>query len=316
MTRLLITGYCGFVGGFLGRAAAAEGYDVWGTDRLEKPTCSDAPNYTNADLLDKSAVDKLLDAARPDYIVHLAAQSSVKRSFGDPVGTILNNTVPVLHILDFLRETKSTCRLLAVGSADEYGPVKSPSDLPLREDCHVYPGSPYALAKTIQNRYCRHFASLYGVDAVVTRSFNHTGPGQTETFVLPSFARQVVEIKKGLRDPVIAVGDLDVKRDFLDVRDVCAAYLRLLRDGKKGETYNVCSGRSFRIRDTLDKMCELAGIDVEVKIDPERLRPADTPELRGDASKLRRDTGWEPKYEIEDTLGALLDYWQEKTKTQ
>lgn len=308
----MITGYCGFVGGILTRAAASEGYDVWGTDRLEKPTCPGAANYTAADLLDRNAVHELMDAARPDYIAHLAAQSSVRRSFDDPAGTILNNTVPVLHILGYLQEKKSTCRLLAVGSADEYGPVKSPSELPLREDHHVHPESPYALAKTIQGRYCRRFASLYGVDVVVTRSFNHTGAGQTDTFVLPSFARQIVEIKKGVREPVIAVGDLEVKRDFSDVRDVCAAYLRLFRHGKKGEVYNVCSGRSFSIRELLDKMCELAGINVEVKKDPARLRPVDTPELRGDASRLREHTGWEPVHAIEDTLRALLDYWDEK----
>ena len=313
MARLLITGYCGFVGGVLTRAAVSESYDVWGTDRLEKPTCTDAAHYTTADLLDKRAVYELLDAAQPDCIVHLAAQSSVKRSFDDPAGTILNNTVPVLHILDNLRETKRPCRLLAVGSADEYGPVRSPSDLPLRENHHVNPESPYALAKTIQGRYCRHFASLYGVDVVITRSFNHTGAGQTETFVLPGFAKQIVEINKGLREPEIAVGNLDVKRDFLDVRDVCGAYLKLLRNGEKGEVYNVCSGRSFSIRGLLDQLCDLAGITVEIKVDPGRLRPVDTPELRGDAAKLRSATGWEPAYAIEDTLRALLDYWEEKT---
>ena len=127
---------------------------------------------------------------------------------------------------------------------------------------------------------------------------------------MPGFAKQIIEIKMGLRDAVIEVGDLEVKRDFLDVRDVCAAYLALLREGKKAETYNVCSGVSHRIRDLLDKMCELAGVAVEVKVDPNRLRPVDTPELRGDAAKLRQETGWSPAITIEDTLRSLLDFWK------
>jgi GDP-4-dehydro-6-deoxy-D-mannose reductase len=173
----------------------------------------------------------------------------------------------------------------------------------------VAPESPYALAKSIQNQFCRTFASLYHVDAVITRSFNHTGAGQSDVFVLPSFARQIAEIKAGRRERVMRVGNLDVKRDFLDVRDVCGAYMLLLDKGAPGETYNVCSGRSYHLRDLLDRMCELAGVDVDIVVDPERLRPVDMPELRGDAAKLSAATGWAPEVSIDDTLRSLLSHW-------
>lgn len=298
------------MGRVLTEKARADGYGVWGTDLLSEPEGFSGVRYVAADLVDPAAVGSMLDEVNPDFVVHLAAQSSVKRSFDEPAETLSNNTLPVLYLLDYLRERAGSCRLLAVGSADEYGPVESPENLPLREDSPLNPVNPYALAKSIQNQYCRAYASLYGVDAVMTRSFNHTGAGQTDVFVLPNFARQIVEIRQNRRAPVIEVGDLDVKRDFLDVRDVCAAYIGLLRKGKSGETYNVCSGVSFRIRDLLDKMVALAGVDVEIKVDPSRLRKADTPELRGDATRLRDQTGWSPAIPIEETLRSLLDFWE------
>jgi GDP-4-dehydro-6-deoxy-D-mannose reductase len=147
---------------------------------------------------------------------------------------------------------------------------------------------------------------------VATRSFNHTGAGQSDVFVLSSFARQIAEIKAGRREAVLRVGNLDVKRDFLDVRDVCAAYVALLEKGEAGETYNVCSGRSYRIRDLLDRLCSLSGVEVEVRVDPERLRPVDMPELLGDASKLEAATGWKPTVAIDDTLRSLLEYWEDE----
>jgi GDP-4-dehydro-6-deoxy-D-mannose reductase len=143
----------------------------------------------------------------------------------------------------------------------------------------------------------------------MTRSFNHTGPGQRDAFVLSSFAKQVAEIRRGRRRPVIDVGNLEVRRDFLDVRDVCDAYVALLEKGCSGETYNVCSGNSYRLRDLLDRLCALAGAEVRINVDPARLRPVDVAELRGDPSKMREHTGWTAKHPIEETLTTLLEYW-------
>jgi GDP-4-dehydro-6-deoxy-D-mannose reductase len=291
-------------------------HEVWGADRAPVETGFKGARQLSVDLTDQRAVDKLLDQAQPDFLVHLAAQASVRRSFDEPIETILNNTVPILYILDRLRAWERPCRLLAIGSADEYGPGKSADQLPLREDGPVNPNNPYALAKSIQNQYCAGFSELYGVDVVVTRSFNHTGPGQSDTFVLPSFARQITEIKLGQRDPVIRVGDLDVKRDFLDVGDVCEAYISLLERGRRGETYNVCSGHSFLLSTLLEELCRLSGVDLDVEVDPDRMRPSETPELRGDNSKIVGDTGWQPATPIETTLRSLLDYWEERLRQE
>jgi GDP-4-dehydro-6-deoxy-D-mannose reductase len=295
---------------------AERGFEVWGVDQAPLESGFEGARQLSVNLTDEAAVGKLVDESQPDAIVHLAAQSSVRLSFDDPIGTIRNNTLPALFVLDKLRARTGACRLLAIGSADEYGPVNSVEQLPLRESDPVNPNNPYALAKSIQNQYCRSYAELFGLDVVVTRSFNHTGAGQTDIFALPNFARQIGEIKLGRREPVIRVGNLDVKRDFLDVRDVCEAYVALLERGTRGETYNVCSGNTFVIRDLLDKLCELSRVDVDVEVDSDRVRPVDTPELRGDNGKIRADTGWSPRIPIEDTLRSLLDYWEQTVNSQ
>lgn len=310
MKRILVTGSGGFVGRVFVARAVDLGYEVWGADRAPSERFR-GDRQLSVDLCDEAAVSGLLEQARPDAIVHLAAQSSVRRSFDEPVETIANNTMPALYLLDSLRESERACRLLVIGSADEYGPVVSAEMLPLREDGPLRPNNPYALAKSIQNQYSRAYATLYGVDVVMTRSFNHTGPGQSDTFVLPAFARQIVQIKLGRSEPVIRVGNLDIRRDFLDVRDVCDAYVALLERGKTGETYNVCSGESFELRDLLGRMCGLAGVDVTIEVDPQRLRPADTPELRGDPSRIEADTGWKARTPIDETLLSLLEWWEQ-----
>jgi GDP-4-dehydro-6-deoxy-D-mannose reductase len=217
-------------------------------------------------------------------------------------------------MLNHVRESGEKIRLLLIGSADEYGVVPE-SDMPIAETHPVKPASPYALAKSVQNQFGAMFCSLYSVDAVMTRSFNHTGPGQRDVFVLANFAKQVAEIKRGKREAVIDVGDLDIRRDFLDVRDVCDAYVMLLKKGIGGETYNVCSGNSYRIRDLLDRICALADIEVNVRVDQARMRPIDMRELRGDPTKIYEHTGWKAKLNIDETLKAMLEDWDHKLST-
>jgi len=314
MQRALVTGCNGFVGRTLVARLRSGGFDVRGVDRAEK--CDEVPaeSYLAGDLTDESFVAAAIDSAKIDCIIHLAAQSSVRRSFDEPALTLTSGTLPALHILNHLRVTKGHTRVLLVGSADEYGAV-APGQLPLAETAPVKPASPYALAKAIQNQFGVMFRSLYGVDTVMTRSFNHTGPGQREDFVLANFARQVAEIKRGKREPVMDVGNLDVKRDFLDVRDVCDAYVVLLKKGRSGETYNVCSGKSYRVGDLLDRMCALAGVKVTLRVDESRLRPVDMPELRGDPSRIREHTGWAAQHSIDETLKAMLEDWDRKLQT-
>ncbi len=311
MERALVTGCNGFVGRTLVARLMGGGFDVRGVDRGDTSEELGGEAYIAGDLTDREFVARVIRDQKVDCIVHLAAQASVKRSFDDPAGTLGDGTMPALHILEYLRSTGTKARVLLVGSADEYGNVDL-ERMPIAETETVNPCSPYALAKAIQNQYGVMFRALYGVDTVMTRSFNHTGPGQREDFVLASFARQVAEIRRGTRAPVMDVGDLDVRRDFLDVRDVCDAYVVLLKKGRSGETYNVCSGNSYRIRDLLDKLAVLAGVEVTIRVDESRLRPVDMRELRGDPSKIRDHTGWTARIDIEQTLQAMLDDWDRK----
>ncbi len=311
MSRVLVTGCEGFVGPYVVDALARGGHEVWGTDIKETSRRLEDARYAVADLCDQRAAKALLEEIEPDAVVHLAAQSSAARSFGEPFVTVTQNLLPVLSLLEYARTRAGGMRILAVGSADIYGPV-NPSDIPLKETLPPNPVNPYALSKVFQERCCVQYASLYGIQAVMTRSFNHTGSGQRDIFVLPSFARQVIEIKKGLREPVVTVGNVDVRRDFSDVRDVVAAYALLLERGRPGEMYNVCSGESHSLRDLLGTLCALAGVGPEIRVDPERIRPVDMEELRGDKSKIVSDTGWEAKFTIEDTMKSLLDFWEEE----
>jgi GDP-4-dehydro-6-deoxy-D-mannose reductase len=309
LSRVLVTGCEGFVGPYVIAALESAGHEVWGTDIKEASRALDDARYATADLSDPRAAADLLSHAAPDAVVHLAAQSSAAKSFGEPFVTVTQNLLPVLNVLEHARNRAHQMRILAVGSADVYGPV-APSDLPLTEALEPNPVNPYALSKVFQERCCAQYADLYGTQVMMTRSFNHTGSGQSDTFVLPSFARQVVEIKKGFREPVVAVGNIDVRRDFSDVRDVAAAYTALLDAGRPGETYNVCSGVSHSLRDLLETLCSLAGVAPEIRVDPKRIRPVDMEELRGDASKISAETGWRAAYSIEDTMKTLLDYWE------
>lgn len=311
MPRALVTGCNGFVGRAMVERLAGGGYEVWGVDRSIGTSEFHGKNRSAADLADGNLVARTIEEAHPDCIIHLAAQSSVKRSFEEPAETLRDNTVPAMNILETVRRSGIPARVLLVGSAEEYGTVDA-SLLPLLESTPSNPESPYALAKAMQNQYGRMFAKLFGVDVVMTRSFNHTGPGQRDAFVLSNFAKQVAEIKSGAREPVIEVGNVDVRRDFLDVRDVCDGYVVLLQKGRSGETYNVCSGRSYRIGDLLDQLCAIAGVRVTIRVDETRLRPVDMPELRGDPAKMREHTGWTARRPINETLRSLLDYWDKE----
>jgi GDP-4-dehydro-6-deoxy-D-mannose reductase len=306
--RVLVTGSGGFVGRVLSEVLEADGCDVVGADRRESTAGRFARTFV-VDLCDQKAVDKLLEDAHPDYIVHLAAQSSAGRSFTEPRETIQHNVLPVLHTLEYLRQNpKVGTRLLAIGSAEVYGPVGSQS-LPRVESQAPNPPSPYALSKLLQEQCCRLYASLYDVDVVMTRSFNHTGAGQTDTFVLSSFAKQIAEIKGGMREAKVRVGNVEVRRDFSDVRDVCRAYALLLDKGRSGVIYNVCSGASHSLRELLEKLAKLAGVEIEIEVDERRVRAVDIAELCGDNSRIAADTGWKTEISIEETLAALLHHW-------
>jgi GDP-4-dehydro-6-deoxy-D-mannose reductase len=313
--RVLVTGIAGFVGthlvDFLQRQDPAP--DVFGMVKPRGTLPDLPPNVTliEADLEDAPSVERAMESVAPDRIVHLAAQSSPQLSWADPAGTFRTNVLGLLHVLEAVRKRGLAPRTLVVGSAEEYG-LADARDLPLGEDAPLRPQSPYASSKVAQGFLALQYTLAYRLPIVRTRTFHHTGSRRGEAFAESSFARQLVEIEVGLRPPVVTVGNLDAVRDFTDVRDVLRAYWLLLDRGVPGEAYNVCSGRGVRIGDLLDLLIRLSGIDVEVRVDPQKVRRAEIPEVVGDPSKIREATGWQADVPLERTLRFLLDGWRER----
>jgi len=252
------------------------------------------------------AVDEDIDPGDPDS-VNWGSVDIRSFDFVQPPGP--TNVLGIVHLLDAARSASLRPAVLVVGSAEEYGPVGE-AELPIREDAPLRPASPYAVSKVAQGALARLYGPAGGMRVVLTRTFHHTGPGRGEAFAESSFARQIAEIEHGLRPAVIEVGNLDAVRDFCDVRDVVRAYLLLLEKGEPGQAYNVCSGRGLRIREVLDLLLASSSARVEVRVDKERLRPADVPAQVGDPSRLRAATAWEPRIPIAETLRDLLSDWR------
>ncbi len=297
--RLLVTGLSGFVGRTLASMVAASG----GTQRWT--LCE---LHEGFDLLKRDTVRAAVGAAAPDAVIHLAGRSNVAESFRDPETALRVNVLGTLHLLESLREAGFRGRMVYAGSGDIYGAV-DPAQLPIEESMLPVPRNPYAVSKLAAEALCRQWSISEGVPVLLARAFNHIGPGQDPSFAIAGFARQLARIRLGHAPPVIEAGDLEVTRDFTDVRDVVQAYFNLLAQGHPGTPYNVCSGRETRLRDALDELAALAGVAVEVRVDPARLRPVEQRRMCGSPARLRADTGWKPSYTLSESLRALLDHW-------
>ncbi len=314
--RVLVTGVSGFVGGHLVDFLATQepALEVFGIARGSGEALRGrAVTVLSADLVDATATDAVIEEVRPDRIVHLAGQSSVHRSWEDPAGTLRANVHGLLSILEALRRRSLTPRILVVGSAEEYGAVQI-EKLPAGEKTPLQPSSPYAVSKVAQAFLARQYFLSHGIPVICTRTFHHTGPGRGEVFAESSFARQIAEIEAGRQAPTLSVGNLDAVRDFTDVRDVVRAYWLLLEKGRAGETYNVCSGRGIAIGDVLQELLDVSGRAIEVRRDPDRMRPSDIPAIIGDPRKLGKATGWTPEIPLRQTLADLLDHWRARAR--
>jgi GDP-4-dehydro-6-deoxy-D-mannose reductase len=305
--RLLITGATGFVGTHL-RALLAHTRPEWAIAGTTLHNASTDPGLTPCDLQDTAAITALVQRTQPDAIIHLAGQSNVPISFADPEATLANNILGTLHLLDACRVHAKDAHLLIVSSNEVYGPVPE-REQPITEGRPLRPGNPYAVSKAAQEMLALQYAQSYHLDVVVARPFNHIGPGQTDRFVVSAFARQVVEVERGVRTAV-SVGNLDVARDFTDVRDVCRAYIALVERGARGGIYNIGQGASIQIGGLLDLLCRLAHVAVTVERDPARMRPSDAPVMLADTSRLRAATGWKPEIPLEQSLRETLDWWR------
>ena len=306
--KALVVGVAGFVGKYLVDELSCAGWDVCGTRLPTESADLDIPVY-GLDILDAASVKSLLRKTSPDHIFHLAAQSSVAISWKQPAQTVDINIKGTVNLLEAVREIEKPPRVLLIGSGDEYGYIQ-PGELPLHEYTALRPGNIYACTKIAQGMLGQIYARAYGLEIIIIRAFNHIGRGQTDTFVVPGFCKQVAEIEAAGDNGTIKVGNLEAKRDFTDVLDIVRAYRLLAEKGESGEIYNVGSGNSVAIADILEMIIKLSNAKIIVEQDPQRMRPSDTPEVRADITKLTGCTGWKPEIELNETLRNVLEEWR------
>ena len=316
--KSLIIGGAGFVGAYLVRHLMNDlGQDVVVTKMPRELVKVDGVDMNSIqvcdlDILQKKSIVALFREIRPDYIYHLAAQSSVSVSWKNPALTVDVNVKGGVNILEALRELEDKPRVLFIGSGEEYGHIL-PGETPIKEGNVPRPGNIYAATKVCQNMLAKIYADAYGLDVMMVRAFNHIGPNQLPLFVVADFCKQVAEIEAGNREPVMKVGNLSAKRDFTDVRDVVRAYALLMKAGCAGETYNIGSGHAIAIEDILKQILDHSSVEIRVEVDPERLRPVDVPIIEADTTKVYEATGWKPEISLEQTIRETLDYWRTKS---
>ena len=311
MKKALIIGAAGFVGGYLtSYLREKRGMEVHVTKLPAEKFGGNSDRVYDLNILNKEEIVSLLFEARPDYIFHLAAQSSVGMAWKNPLLTIDINIKGSVNVMDAVRELYYKPRVLLIGSGEEYGHIKE-GEIPIREENRIRPGNIYAATKACQNMIGNIYAQAYDMEVMMVRAFNHIGPSQAPIFVVSDFCRQVAEIERGIREPVMYVGNLNARRDFTDVRDVVEAYGLLAEHGKAGETYNVGRGEAVSIKEILEMIIALSGHDIKIEIDKNKLRPVDVPIIEADISKISSLTGWEPKIPLKQTIEETLNYWRQ-----
>jgi len=332
--RILITGATGFVGrqliAFLTAGEKKKkngpGFEITGTCWPERP--EDCPDFRAAaprvkllalDLRDARAVDAAVAEARPDRIYHLAAISQVRASWDKRQETIETNLLGTFHLFEAARRAAPAARILFVSSSDVYG-NQPPRNMPLRESSSTFAASPYGFTKLAAEELASFYVRAESLAIVIARPFTHTGPGQSPDFVCSDWARQIAVIEAGADGrpagtrPVLKVGNLSIRRDYSDVRDIVRAYALLIEKGKPGEAYNICSGKSPALRTILGILLDRSPADIAVESDPGRIRKIDIPLVAGSHAKITRRTGWRPRFALETTLDDLLAYWRKKVE--
>lgn len=304
--KVLIFGASGFVGPYLAKEFEEHGYEVIGTDIKE----TNAMSFKFADILDVSSVERVVRETAPDMIVNLAAISSVGQSWNFPQITVSVNVIGALNILEAARRLDNSPKILFVGSSEEY----EASDKPISEKNPLNANNPYGISKAAQERFAKIYRERFGIKIYCVRPFNHTGPGQSDSFVLSSFCKQVAEIEKSGKSGVIKVGNLSPKRDFSHVKDIVRAYRMILETDDCEMVYNVGSGMVHSLSDMLDYILKLSRKEITVEIDPKRFRPVDTPVICCNNSLIRENLGWKPQLSVFDALREMYEYRLENNK--
>jgi len=315
--RVLITGCTGFVGSYLAKLYLEKGnYKVYGTKRWRSPMdmikhhgIEDKIIWCECDLTDAHSVQKTIKEVRPNIIHHLAAQSYVRTSWVYPVKTMQVNIIGSLNLFEAIKEYVPNCVVQVASTSEVYG-IPTKKELPIKETMLPRPCSPYGVSKYAMDTLASQYVASYGLNIVITRAFNHSGAGRGEVFVISSFAKQIAEIEKGKREPVIMHGNLGAYRDFTDVVDICRAYYLAIKKCEYGTPYNVCSGNKIKIQGLLNKMIKMSKVKITAQQDPHRMRPSDLWVLQGDPTKFKKVTGWQPKKDFDITLQETLDFWR------
>ncbi len=318
--RFFLTGISGFAGTHLAALLLDRGHDVFGAARETTPALDDlhrrygerflASAVEFCDVRDRERLRSALRRAAPDGVFHLAALAFVPQSFAEPRLTYEVNLLGTIELLAAVRDLMPRARVVCVTSSEIYGSIDAADDLPIVETQPLRPLTPYSVAKAAADLAAFQFHRTHALDVVRARPFNHTGPGQSPMFVCSEFARALAAVELGAAEPRLRVGDLDVERDFSDVRDVVRGYVDLFERGKAGEAYNIGSGVATRVASILDELRRQARVAVEVETDPRKMRPSEMRRLVGSIAKIREATGWQPEIPLRQTLADLLDYWR------
>ena len=310
--KALIIGAAGFVGSYLiQHLSDTYDWEIHATKLSSETFDASDIRIHDLDIMNTVEIEILLKKLRPDYIFHLAAQSSVALSWKNPALTVDINIKGTLNILDTIRNIPGySPKILLIGSGEEYGYIL-PDETPINEQVIPRPGNIYAATKACQNMLGSICSRAYGLHLIMVRAFNHIGPNQAPIFVVSDFCKQVAEIEAGIKPSVMRVGNLQAKRDFTDVRDVVRAYGLLIQKGQAGETYNIGSGHAIAIQELLDKILSLSEKNISVELDTARLRPADIPVIEADIQKIQQLTAWKPEISLNQTLLETLNYWRE-----
>lgn len=313
--RYLITGFSGFVSrNFIEYLNSKnEDFEILGIDikipDFEYEFYNNLKiNFQKTDLREREKLCKLVYDFQPDYILHLASYSSVAGSWENPANSFQNNLNIFLNLLEVVKTIRSMCRIILVGSSEEYGDVKI-SDLPLVEEKIPNPSSPFGIARLSQEMLAKLYVEVHGLDIILTRSFNHIGAGQGENFAVASFTKQLVELKFHSNGDFVIAGDVSIVRDFIDVRDVVRAYYLLFQEGRKGEIYNVCSGYGISLQNIINIMSDILNLNITIKEDISLRRPKDNSVIIGSNKKIKSEIGWENEISLEDSLSNMINYY-------